>query len=249
VSETILKLLAENGKNFTELNADEQVTVAVVFRPGRWFTNQQCVVCHRATVEQAWGIWLEGGSSPGASSGTSGPRPTGGPSPPTPKKADDTIAAQFRNDMALAELQVKQGKLLEGAKLYRGLLEKCDALLAELGKLPAETSGPERLQVVMIGMEICSRLAQVHFATGDRDSALKALQKGTAYSRSLEGVGAASRTGTEPPPPTPLPAKLVISVSKRVLDQAGTGKMSLEDFRKQATISYTGAEKEKETKP
>jgi hypothetical protein len=33
VSETILRLLAENGKHFTELAPDAQITVAVVFRP------------------------------------------------------------------------------------------------------------------------------------------------------------------------------------------------------------------------
>jgi hypothetical protein len=252
VSETILRLLAENGKHFTELSPDEHVTVAVVFRPGRWFTNQQCASCHHGTARTLFNSWLEGSSAPGASSSDPNrpiPRPMGPPSTPALKKADDTIAAQFRNDMALGELHVKQGKLAEAVKLYQGLIEKCDALLTELGKQPADTSGPERLQVVVIGTEICSRLAQAHLAMGDRDSALRVLQKGTGYGRNLEGVGAAPKTGTEPAPASPLPAKLVISVSKRILDQAGTGKMSLGDFRKQATITYTGAEKEKETKP
>src|SRR6202023_439005 len=40
VSETVLRLLADNGKHFTELAPDETVTVAVVFRPNR-LSNQQ----------------------------------------------------------------------------------------------------------------------------------------------------------------------------------------------------------------
>jgi hypothetical protein len=37
---------------------------------------------------------------------------------------------------------------------------------------------------------------------------------------------------------SPLPARLIITASKRLLDQVGAGKMSLEDFKKAATMEH-----------
>ena len=39
-------------------------------------------------------------------------------------------------------------------------------------------------------------------------------------------------------PPIPLPAKLVVSASKKALDAVAAGKMSFEEFKKAANVEY-----------
>ena len=37
---------------------------------------------------------------------------------------------------------------------------------------------------------------------------------------------------------SPLPSRLIITVPKELLDRAGTGRISLEEFKKAATVEY-----------
>ena len=41
----------------------------------------------------------------------------------------------------------------------------------------------------------------------------------------------------------------VVPATKKVLDQVGSGKMTFDEFRKAATVDYTGGEKEKDKDP
>ncbi len=247
VSETILHLLAENGKHFTELKPDEQVTIAVVFRPGKLFADQQCTQCHQVGVDMSRNA-SSGSATTSGSMGSSTSTGTSGKE--DPNKPAESVVTLFRNDMALGDLHLKQGKAREAALVYRQLLKNCADLLASLEKQPPDTTRSERLHVIMVTAEVYAKLAQAQFAAGDKEEALKSLQAGADLSRKIEKFIAEPKTEKNTaPPPNPVPARLVISVPKKVLDMVADGKISFEQFRGTATIEYTGAEKETGTKP
>jgi hypothetical protein len=230
VSETILRLLAENGKHFTELAADEQLTVAVVFRPGGPFGEQLCTKCHQAFR----------GAPQSDSSGAS--TTTGTSDKTAPVKPAESVVGMFRNDMALADLHLKQGKPRDAAEVYRKVIESCNALLVSLEE-NAGTGSSEWSYAVTVGVEAHAKLAQAQIAAGDTAGALKTLHEAARFHRMIEKLGAAPKPDKEPAPPA-LPARLVISVWKRTVDRFATGEMRFDEFCKAAAIEYTGADKD-----
>ena len=87
--------------------------------------------------------------------------------------------------------------------------------------------------------------AEASLAEGDDDKALKALEQLGAQQKRIESLykkilekknrqqnAQARNAGLE------LPAKLIISAPKRLLDEVGTGKMSLAEFKKAASIEF-----------
>jgi len=93
--------------------------------------------------------------------------------------------------------------------------------------------------------ELAAKLAQASLAEGDDDKALKALEQLGAQQKRIESLykkilekknrqqnAQARNAGLE------LPAKLIISAPKRLLDEVGTGKMSLAEFKKAASIEF-----------
>jgi hypothetical protein len=250
VSETILKLLAENGKHFAELGPDEPVTVAVVFRPGKLFSSEQCALCHQLSHKAMWKYWMtDDRSGTGDSPGSSGKTPSSSGSErgeiADPRKPADSIVDLFRNGLALGHLHLKQGKPREAAKVYRDLIGRCGETLEALEKLPPETSAPDRLHVVRVAMEVYAKLAQAQLELHDDEAVVKTLKEWQAFSDKYVQLAAAPK----PDPAAkalanPVPARLVISAPKKLLDQVGSGKISFDEFRKAATIEYTGSEKD-----
>jgi tetratricopeptide (TPR) repeat protein len=115
----------------------------------------------------------------------------------------------------LGDLLVKQSKTDEAVKAYRKALDQ----------------KPEAKQEVAIWR----KLAQVYLTLGQDDAAQKAVES----ARKAGKKGAAG--GTQKPAParsSPLPAKLIISASKKLLNQAGTSKITFDEFKKAATVEY-----------
>jgi tetratricopeptide (TPR) repeat protein len=159
---------------------------------------------------------------------------------------------ESENQALLGDLQMKQGRYKEAAEAYRKALEDLgkatdnEARLAEK-LLQAGQADKGVLQQQVLTTELAAKLAQASLAEGDDDKALKALEQLGAQQKRIEslykkilekkgraqsGQSAARNTQIE------LPAKLIISAPKRLLDEVGTGKMSLAEFKKAAGIEF-----------
>src|SRR5262249_6944021 len=88
------------------------------------------------------------------------------------------------------------------------------------------------------------KLAQAYLALEPTDAHLKAAEERlkaaqAAAERAKKAETAATQQATAPASPAPLlPAKLIISATKKLLDQAGSGKISFEEFKKAASVEY-----------
>ncbi len=272
LADTMLKALADNGHNLADLQENENVTVALFFRPneaGRGWVHsllnqQMCAKCHTIPFPSGGGMDLsspegagagrgaapQGGESgtggtPAAGGGGSGPvgLPPGGggrlaPATGTPDGAGDALG-EARNFMLIGDLHMKQGRAKDAVDAY--------AKAAKSFENFSQSTWTWDQQQILTGHDLYSRLAQAHLANGSMDEARKALEKALKVPSAPKnawpaGEGAGGGTagigsgGGGARPAIPLPPKLIITVSKRSLDQVAAGKLTLDDFKKQATV-------------
>jgi tetratricopeptide (TPR) repeat protein len=230
LSDALLRLLLENGRHFKQLDGDEQITIAVTFRP-----SMDCAKCHQAdtvrdprtghlirlstTYQQLGGDRpLLVGQMPGG----------GGTSQPPP-----TTAQEIQNASRVGDLHMRQGRYREAVKAYE------DALKTLLNSLTSTRKTSADVQRLLTAAELSNRLALAHRALGDKaaeqgalKNGLKMAQAAVKLAESLDGKGQATG-GT-----VPVPARLIVSAPKKLLDKAAESKMSLADFRKAATVEY-----------
>jgi hypothetical protein len=239
LADTLLKTMAENGHNFSELAANESVTVVVTFRPVSPAGAGQ--VSLDLDVGNSFWIELHNPAAPGltpytpatsttTSAATSSAGGTTSTSTGTTTAARSTPSSA-RDYLLLGDLLLKQGKAQEAVAAYTNA-----GKLLETGS-PAEGEKAE---------EQLRKLAQAYLAAGDVKGARTALDQLARSERSAAAKasqapaakGSSNARPAETPKPTPPPAKLIVSATKQVLDQVGSGKMSFEDFKKAATVQY-----------
>lgn len=226
LADTILRVLAENGAHLTQLSENESVTVALIL-PGP------------STAHPA----VSSGQRTTASSATNAPTPStarvaSAPLAPTGEAAANRAEAQKL--ALLADLHAKQGQPQQALETYRKALE-----------LYARTSGAE-VKTELEALEVRTKLARALLELGRTEEARKALEDAAAsVPRAPKTV-----TSTQAPATTkevPIPARLIISVRKSALDQAG--KVPFEEFRKAASVEHltfappTAPPKTEPTKP
>jgi hypothetical protein len=117
----------------------------------------------------------------------------------------------------LGELHLKQGNYEEAVKAWQKALEL----------------EPGTKQATLL----YRKLAEAYLALGKDGEARQAIDK------ALESAKAGQAEGAKPSKQpeascSPLPAKLIISASKKLLDQVGSGKIAGEEFHKAATVNY-----------
>jgi tetratricopeptide (TPR) repeat protein len=112
----------------------------------------------------------------------------------------------------LGDLHLKQGKVREALSAYQKAVEL----------------KPEPWKKAILS----GKLAVAYQALGQADQARRALEQMESLKQAVAQAPATTTKGKETSAPT-LPSKLIISVPKKLLDQAG--KMSFDDFRKAAT--------------
>jgi tetratricopeptide (TPR) repeat protein len=163
-----------------------------------------------------------GDPAPASTTATAGPEPSG-------KKEEQAKAAAAlgmidltrtggQDYELLGDLHQKQGKAAEAVKAYRQALEQNrDANAAPT---------------------LYRKLAQALLSEGKDDEARQVLTR-------LLDQRKKEQAAPKPPPatvtegkPSSVPAKLIVSASKTLLDQVGAGKMSLEEFEKAATVEH-----------
>ncbi len=248
LTESILKILAENGHHFSQLPENESLTVAVTFRDSGQLRGQANQNANRGTLE-SWGAqdqplqtWqnqqpLQGldqwqiqqpAPTPGGDGGVGGPGPIAG----------GGMGTSIRDFELLGDLHLRQGKAREAIKTYQQALN--------LNMEPKQAA------------QIYRKIAQADLALEDDAAAKKALEMAQQLlkqqAQAAGGNAAKQQTGgnaTKPQAASPIVSKLIISAPKRLLDQVAAGKVSFHDFEKQVALEYIGfsASKEKNNKP
>ncbi len=148
------------------------------------------------------------------------------PAPQDPFAASGPDREVLRDYVLLGDLHLKQGKPKEARDAYeRGIT---------LYESKWNWGKPEDL---VAQKELYGKLAQVHVQLGDLEAAKKALEKALKVP---EADPKQPKPAAPPPAPAaaPLPAKLVIAAPKKLLDQAGSGKITFEEFKQQASVEY-----------
>jgi len=233
LADVIVKILAENGRHFALLEPEESITVVVTFR-GEKPTP--------ATASQPSGPGGVIGGMPGAAgiaiggldrgvpvlSGIpgmgrlftldspavgSGDVSPGGGAPPG---GQPTTAQDY---ILLADLHLKQRKYDQALEAYTQAQKRQPDLANQ-------------------SPDFRRKLAETYLGLNQVDQARAVLDQIVAgHQKPNRPTGSASAAKPE------LPAKLIVSAPKKLLDQAGGGKMTFEEFKKAATVDSFGGEK------
>jgi hypothetical protein len=225
LSEAVLRTLAENGRHFRALAGDERITVAFTFRPAL-----ACNLCHGGPGDRTPVRGLFESAQRG-----NGPPPQGPSSRAArPEEEEEAGPVEARRALAMGDLQFKQGRWKEAAVAYQDAL----AAYRAAGGREKEVHGAAKVRTVLAALEVAQKLARAHNAAGERDTALKFLEAAGQYAREAEALMAARPGGA--PPAVPLPARLVISAPRSLLEKVGGGQLTFEEFRKSPllTVDY-----------
>jgi hypothetical protein len=225
LADVVLKVLAENGKHFTQLGPNESLTVAITFRKSE------------ASVANATGVAFadyDNDGYPDVYFGTTfddissavgldlatvqAQQPPKEEKPASKPAAEDANGKKVKDLVLLGELHLKQGKTDEAIKVLRQALE-----LKPEGEQAATAN---------------KHLVQALIAAQKYDEATQALQKAAEWLKKQQAETQPKKESNGAAQPSPLPSKLVITVPKKLLDDVGSGKMSFEDFKKAASVEY-----------
>lgn len=192
LSDVLLKVLAENGHNFSQLGENESVTIIL-------------------TVHE---------SNPPAPARKSGGSGKGGSAKPGTQIRKTTGVALHRDDASdqelLGDLHQKQGHYEEALRAFM------EAATREPGPSSKEAQ------------RLYRKIAQCYLALGQDDKARKALDQILSFEK--ESAEAKDKPVPDVKPAAALPVKLIISAPKKLLDYAKAGKITFEEFRRQAHV-------------
>ncbi len=190
LTERILKVLAENGHNFKQLPAAENISVVVTFPNPR----SESELRKTSIV----------------------PLPV--------RSAEEAIAH--------GDLHFKQQKYAEAIQRYSDAIKHLDTPVS----FPADANYETVRQVIEDAQKLLrscyTKQAQALLASGKTAEAKEALNKAESATVKMT----APKAKAEPKVSPNLPGKLLITVSKKTLDQHHEGKLTLEQFRKEAEV-------------
>ncbi|HMF15307.1 MAG TPA: tetratricopeptide repeat protein [Gemmataceae bacterium] len=216
LSEVVLKVLADNGKHFAHLGENESLTVAITFRASPPSTVGGSGTAMVDFDNDGWmDFYIINPLDPAGE---------GKPGPAQENKTQDKPGSENANHkklsdlILLGELHLKQGKTDDAIRSLRQALEL----------------KPEGEQAVAANKS----LAQALVTAQKYDEALSVLQRVAEQQKKKQAEAVPQAESKSPPRTSPLPSKLVITVSKQILDGVGSGKTSFDDFKKAASIVY-----------
>jgi hypothetical protein len=255
LADAVLRVLADNGKNMTQVPDKESVTVAITLLP-----MQSCAKCHAGSgrpdgpprplfgSNSPSGTTGIGSSTTGSfgggsstSSGTSlggltGGSSTGAGAGNTGGSGGDAAAAraEFRKYLLLGDVAMQKNDYNQATDAYR--------------KAVAIKNLPRDSAVELERVEAFTKLARALLAQGKAAEADAVVQ---SVARATERLKSSERPGSAPAAPATmsLPEKLIITVPKTLLEQAGLGKMTFDEFRKAASVEYLTFDQPAEKKP
>jgi hypothetical protein len=263
IADAILKVLADNGKNLTHLAEDENVTVALTLLPA-----PACTTCHASSggggpVRGPMGSGMMPGSGgamgpgmgsgsgmgppgmgaggpgamgpgPGSSGAGGGPGGGGGPGIGSamgggPAGESAAALADFRKYALMGDLALKQNDYVQAVEQYR--------------KAAAVRMAPTDSAIALEHVEVATKLARALMAVGKSEEAERVVADVRRLAQNLKD-GQKPDKHTEAKAEVALPAKLIITVPKRILIAIGTGAVSPTDIRKGASVEYLTFEKQ-----
>lgn len=212
LGDMVLKVLADNGHHLAQLGANESLTIAITFRSAGGSEDVANTILvgelKNASPNDAQPAQTAGNTTATTTTGSSGGTST-----------TSTTGKTSVNDYELlADLQAKQGKTDEAIKAYREALE--------------QKPGANK------DAEINRKLATLLLSQNKVAEARAALDRLEADLRSVSNQKAAAPKKETNRRPDVLPAKLIISAPKNLLDQVGAGKITYDDFKKACTVEY-----------
>jgi tetratricopeptide (TPR) repeat protein len=232
LADKLIQSLAENGKNFTHLSDNENLTIVVTFRGGKSTAQSGGGVAAGGMMGSlggkggmgplagGGGMAGPGGGMPMApSAGTGGiGSPLGGIGPmgsgAPPGATGGEAMTPDRELELLGDLHQKRGNWSDAASAYERALKTA--------------GGAARAR------ELAKKLAEVYLKNGDLEKARKALDATSGKAPRVKVQGEIKEVVAKPA--IKLPTRLIISATKKLLDQVGSGKITLADFKKQATF-------------
>jgi tetratricopeptide (TPR) repeat protein len=153
-------------------------------------------------------------SSPSSASPKSGTGPAGAQFKAATSNTTADLRSQPRDLELLGELHFKQGKYDEAIEVFQRAMGRTEST-----KLQAE---------------LLRKLAQCHLMQGQDEKARNDLDKAIIIMKKETEAQAKCTPATKPT--AALPVKLIISAPKKLLDQVKGGKITFEEFRRQAHV-------------
>jgi hypothetical protein len=212
LTETFLKVLAENGHHFTRLDDKETLTLVVTFRRPSFLERLSgAEVLFRGQYDST--------TATGQHVRALGEK----------MKANKAIevkdvALAVRDYELLGDLHLRQGKSQDALGSYARAMEL-------LKRYPDKGSDAKQLA------GIYGKVAQAYLALQQTQAAHKAIEISLSYMKNIDEASSTAK-GAKGTRASNLPAKLIISASKKLLDQAGTGKVPFAEFVKEAKVEY-----------
>jgi tetratricopeptide (TPR) repeat protein len=238
VPDILLKVLAENGTHLSQLGPDETVTIVVTFHssesPKNLGPNQDALgnpIPSSMEPRNIDPLQVPTGTNQVADSLTRLARTAteldsiakGPEGKEVVESKTKEVPAAVKDNILLGELNFKQGKIKEAEKAYLTAL-----------KLLESNPDDAALHQVYHG------LAQCYLADGKTEEAKNYLEKAIALDKKKPADPNSPKKETT----TPVATKLIVSAAKKLLDQVGSGKMTIEEFRKEVSMEQiTPAEK------
>jgi tetratricopeptide (TPR) repeat protein len=164
--------------------------------------------------------------------------------------APSSAQEEAQDHILLGDLHFRQGRFREAEASYQRAVE----LRRQADGKPAKPSGD--LRADLAELELYTKLAQSRLAAGDREGAVRILRDLADSSQRVgevarkEGATADAKDGkavSTAPGAIPLPARLIISVRKGLVEALVAGQLSLEEFKRKAVVTYSAFPREKST--
>jgi tetratricopeptide (TPR) repeat protein len=209
----IAQVLADNGRHLSKLRDDERLTVVITFRGSAAGTSMYNPVTTNATT--LFGAYL----SPGGQ--TTQVAPSSAAPALTPSQSGKQ-ASSAHDYLMLGDLHLKQQQYQSALDTYRKAMSMFED---ELKSSPAEDKN-QRLGAML------SRQAQALIALGKYAEAQDVLERvqGLRDGKGQDSPSVSNSTKVR------LPTKLIVSATKRQLDQVAAGRMKIEEFRKAISV-------------
>ncbi len=194
VGDILLRVLADNGRHFSKLDADESLSVVVTFR----------------------GAPAAGGAVPSGH--------TAAPTVGEVRRYGSVFQARvaqaqpptvLQDHEPLADLHLRQGRPADAVRELQQGIEK--------------DPPPQKAAALY------RKLSQALLAQKKDEEAVRAAQKAQELAREATS-GQPKKDGPAAAPH--LPAKLLVSAPKKLLDQVGSGTITFEEFKKQAMMEH-----------
>ena len=227
LSDVILKVLADNGQHFSGLGDGERITAAVTFRGAA-----SCNNCH----QNPWGS-PTGQQLPIEFFQLNG-LPTETPGAPAPTSGGPGYVTDARNAALLGDLHMKQGKPQEAIQAYQKAADQLTQMITHQQQTEVGLTQKD-VPALLTAIDLCNKLADAYVQSGQQDAGSGMLKKAGDLAKQAQKLTGAPVTTNPPPALATLPGKLVVSATKKQLDDVGSGKMTFEEFRKAATVDYT----------